>query len=67
MMERPPGRSYEIERRPDALGSGWRLRLTEDGKETGGGVFPALDDETDKAAYQDALVEGEAWVQRFEA
>lgn len=65
-MDQPIGRAYEIKRRPEALGGGWRLRLTEDGEERGGGVFPAIDDETDKDSYQDALIEGEAWVQRFE-
>ncbi|MCF3948271.1 hypothetical protein [Acidiphilium iwatense] len=65
-MDRPTGRAYEIEHRSDALGGGWRLRLTEDGEESGGGVFPAIDDETDKDAYQDALNEGEAWVLRLD-
>lgn len=37
--------SYEINPRSVELGGGWRLRLLEDGEETGGGVFPvALDD-----------------------
>jgi hypothetical protein len=37
--------SYEILPRPVELGGGWRLRMFEDGKEVGGGVFPiVLDD-----------------------
>ena len=34
--------SYEITRRPDELGGGWRLRLLEDSEEVGGGVLPVV-------------------------
>ena len=58
---------YEIDPRPVELGGGWRLRLLEDDEEMGGGVFPPLDDfedaqEADKAAYADAVEEGENWL-----
>ena len=71
-----PMRGYEITPRPAELGGGWRLRLFEDGEEVGGGVFPlsaylspfpATDeagerDLAEKAAYEDALAEAEAWI-----
>ena len=34
------GRSYEIHPRPAKLGTGWSLKLIENGQEAGGGVFP---------------------------
>lgn len=37
--------SYEINPRSVELGDGWRLRLLEDGEETGGGVFPVVLDD----------------------
>jgi hypothetical protein len=51
--------SYEILPRPVELGSGWRLRLLENGVEVGGGVFPPSEfanHEVDalKLAYFDA-------------
>lgn len=33
-------RSYDITPRPAHLGGGWKLTLTQDGEEAGGGVFP---------------------------
>lgn len=39
--------TYEIISRHTDLGSGWRLRLLEDGQEIGGGVFPMPDAGTD--------------------
>ncbi len=55
--------SYQIDPRPADLGGGWRLRLLEEGEEVGGGVFPASEDETSKAAaYEDALAEATAWL-----
>lgn len=57
--------SYEILPRPVELGSGWRLRLLEDGVEVGGGVFPPMTEDFDdpaealQAAFLDA--EGEAY------
>ncbi len=52
-------RSYDITPRPAELGGGWRLRLLENGEDVGGGVYPPGDAE--RAAYGDALQEGEAW------
>jgi hypothetical protein len=53
--------SYEITPRPDNLGSGWRLRLLEDGVEVGGGVFPPVEGIEDAtAALQSAFVDAEA-------
>lgn len=37
------GYAYSITSRPNALGSGWRLRLLDDGEEVGGGVFPPVE------------------------
>ena len=55
--------SYQIDPRPASLGGGWRLRLLENGEEMGGGVFPASENETSKAAaYEDALAEATAWL-----
>ncbi|NHZ66628.1 hypothetical protein [Massilia genomosp. 1] len=59
--------SYEVNPRAGELGGGWRLRLLEDGEEVGGGVFPPVegiedDQESDKAAYSDAMDEGEDWL-----
>lgn len=64
-------RTVEIEERDSALGSGWRLRLIEDGEEVGGGVFPVgvyLDDaDGDRAravflAYTDASGVAADWL-----
>lgn len=43
-------RTYLIEPRPEALGSGWKLSVVEDGEEVAGGVFPPGDD-----GYADAV------------
>lgn len=57
--------TYKIDKRPDSLGGGYRLRLLENGEEVGGGVFPLeLVDELGKAesdarAYSDA--DSDAW------
>lgn len=59
-------KAYEIHPRPENLGGGWSLKLLEDGQEMGGGVFPpvAKIDQSDfDEAYQDALDQGESWVQ----
>jgi hypothetical protein len=53
-------RSYDIAPRPAELGGGWRLRLLENGEDVGGGVYP-LGDDGERAAYCDALHDGEAW------
>lgn len=59
--------SSEIVPRPTELGGGWRLRLLEDGKEVGGGVFPPTDEFDDakealQAAYEDAEWEAQEWL-----
>jgi hypothetical protein len=56
-------RGYELERRSQALGGGWKVRFFEDETEAGGGVFPAADFEgpEDSAAYHEALDAGEDW------
>jgi hypothetical protein len=59
--------SYEILPRPVDLGSGWRLRLLEDGTEIGGGVFPPVEGIEDpkealQAAFDDAESEAYAWL-----
>lgn len=66
-------RTYQIAPRPPELGGGWSLKLFEDGEEMGGGVFPpvpkkrgviVLFEGTDfDEAYQDAIEEGEDWMQ----
>jgi len=62
-----PNARWEIKPRPTALGGGWRLHLTEDGEEVGGGVFPAAaDEESSRAAYEDAVAEAEAWFARYQ-
>jgi hypothetical protein len=57
-------RTYQIDPRPVELGAGWSLRLLDDGEEMGGGVFPPVPGE--KAdfdeAYDDAINEGQSWV-----
>lgn len=56
--------SYEIDPRPAELGGGYRVRLLIDGREEGGGVFPA-DADADpegRMAHADALQEGEDWL-----
>lgn len=58
-------RTYQIEPRPTELGGGWSLKLSENGEEMGGGVFPpviAPDHDFDEA-YQNAIDEGEEWAQ----
>lgn len=57
--------AYEILPRPDHLGSGWRLRLLENGEEVGGGVFPLSDDLAEQGisredALADAFADAEA-------
>ena len=39
--------SYEINPRPVELGGGWQLRLLEDDKEMGGGVFPVAEGDSE--------------------
>jgi hypothetical protein len=58
-------RTYQIEPRPAELGGGWTLKLSENGEEMGGGVFPpVMTPEHDfDQAYQDAMDEGEEWTQ----
>lgn len=59
-------RTYQIEPRPAELGGGWSLKLSENGEEMGGGVFPNVptDDESDfDQAYQSAIDKGEDWIQ----
>lgn len=46
---------YEIVPREAELGGGWRLYLIEDGKEVGGGVFPAPLDAPAGGAWWDGL------------
>lgn len=56
--------SYEIDKRPDALGGGYRLRLFEDGQEVGGGVF-VPDNDTEPAeldAHMQAEDEAQYWL-----
>jgi hypothetical protein len=60
-------RTFTIEKRLVELGGGWNVRMFEDGEEDGRGIFPigeydGTPEEREKAAYQDALEEGEAWV-----
>jgi hypothetical protein len=58
-----PNQEYRIEPRPVELGGGWRLHLLEDGEEVGGGVFPASnDEESQAAAYDDALATASSWL-----
>jgi hypothetical protein len=58
-----PGARYEIAPRGPEVGGGWRLRLTEDGEEVGGGVFPASETAESKTdAYADAMDEAEGWL-----
>lgn len=65
-------RSYIIESRKKEMGGGYRLRLIEDGKEMGGGVFPLAgyrtaretDEEAAQCAYDDALVNASAWISK---
>lgn len=59
--------SYEIISRPVELGGGWRLRLLEDEKEVGGGVFPPSEGIEDaqlavQTAFDDAEIEAYAWL-----
>lgn len=42
---------YSIVRRADEIGGGWQLRLLEDGKEVGGGVFSVTRDDAGAAAW----------------
>lgn len=59
-----PAYRYEIKKRPEGLGGGYRLRLIEDGQEVGGGVF-APEDETEAAeldAHMAAEDEGQYWL-----
>src|SRR5471032_686814 len=46
---------FEIVPRKAELGGGWRLYLIEDGKEVGGGVFPAAPDEAAAAGWWETL------------
>ena len=60
--------SYEILPRSVEVGSGWRLRLLEDGVEVGGGVFPPTDEFEDaeealRAAHEDAEWEAYVWLE----
>ena len=58
-------RTYQIDPRPPELGGGWTLKLLEDGEEMGGGVFPPVPSDAPDfdQAYQDAIEEGENWMQ----
>jgi len=38
-------RTYEIRPRPATLGTGWTLKLIENGQEAGGGIFPVLEED----------------------
>lgn len=38
-------RTYEIRPRPANLGTGWNLKLIENGQEVGGGVFPVREED----------------------
>ncbi len=59
----PSAPRYEIEPRRPEFGGGWRLRMIEDGREVGSGVFPAPADEAaNKEAYADAMDEAESWL-----
>jgi hypothetical protein len=65
-------RSYEIIPRSANLGGGWRLRLLEDGQETGGGVFPPVEGIEDakealQAAFEDAEAEAYTWLDTRES
>jgi len=60
---------YEVDPRSAELGGGWRLRLLENDVEVGGGVFPLSEyatadnaEEVANCAYEDALIEAEAWM-----
>lgn len=66
-------KTYLINPRPQELGGGWSLSLLDDDVKMGGAVFPVAasteDPSTDTAyqdaldaAYEDALAEGENWV-----
>jgi hypothetical protein len=55
--------SYEIDHRHVDLGGGWRLRLLEDGKEIGGGVYPHnIDPDGIDWAWQQAEDMGAGWL-----
>lgn len=59
--------TYEIKPRPVELGSGWRLRLLENDKEVGGGIFPPPSEITDsadalQAAFEDAEQTAYDWL-----
>lgn len=54
--------AYEINPRPLEMGGGWKLTLTEDGEEVGGGVFDAGDE-----GYQDAIDTAQEWLSSWEA
>ena len=58
-------RTYQIDPRPAELGGGWSLKLFENGEEMGGGVFPPVagDEPEFDQAYQDAIDEGEGWIE----
>lgn len=54
--------TYEIMPRAREVGGGWKLRMLEDGKEVGGGVFPAVVDEVAGIAWWNGMREEErAW------
>jgi len=59
-------RTYEVKPRSEKLGGGWTLKLYDDGLELGGGIFPPMpntDDPEFDEAYQDAIDEGEQWIE----
>lgn len=57
-------RGFTIEPQIKRAGDRWVLTLWEDGEPCGGGVFPWAVDQTGfDAGYQDALDQGEDWVQ----
>lgn len=53
--------AYQIDPRKPEVGGGWKLTLTEDGEEVGGGIFDAGDD-----GYQDALDTAEDWMASYQ-
>jgi hypothetical protein len=59
-------KTYEVHPRSAELGGGWSLKLYEEGHEMGGGVFPPMPNQDTPEydeAYQDAIDEGERWIE----
>ena len=53
-------RTYEIT--PRASNLGFELKLFEDGKAIGGGIFPVHERYPEAEAFDDAMADAEAWV-----